>query len=53
MDANLIALLGLYRAVRRNESPVDDEFWNICIRGSGEGSEGKDGQPLEDQHDSG
>ena len=51
----LITLLGLHRAVRRNVSLVNDEFWNICVRefGGGEGGEGDDGQPLEDQHDSG
>jgi hypothetical protein len=51
----LITLLGFHRAVRRNVSLVNDEFWNIGVRefgGSGEGSEGDDGQPLEDQHDS-
>ena len=45
-----ITLRGLHRAVRRNVSLFNDEFWNVC---GGEGSEGKDGRPLEGQHDSG
>jgi hypothetical protein len=54
VHTNLITLLGLHRAVRRNISFVNDKFWNICVCEfrSGEGSEDEDGQPLE-QHDSG
>jgi len=51
--ANLITLSGLHLAVRWNMSLVNDEFWNIRVRGGGEGGECKNGQPFEGQHDSG
>ena len=50
MNANLITLLGLHRAVRWDVSFVNHELWDICVCGGGEGSKGEDGQPFEDQH---